>query len=84
MIKTLSLPIAWKYEYWPLSSKDKESWRDTQELAFLSKVKGAEDELNRLLVAGYVVLSSHLWDTDYDTVIFYVLYLAPDKVEIPY
>lgn len=77
MIKMLSLPIAWKYDYVPQSSEENKSWRETQEIHFEAKVKGAEDELTKLLGAGWVVLSSHLWDTETDTSIFYVLYLSP-------
>ncbi len=84
MIKTLSLPIVWKYNYSPAAWEDYDLWRKTQRSKFDEAESNAKDELNSLLAKGFVVLSSHLWDDDNETVIFYVLYLSPDKVELPY
>jgi len=70
MIKIKMLPLVWKYEYRPLASEDAAIWKRERQKAFEQAVLDAKEDINNLLASGYVVLSSHLLDTETDTTIY--------------
>lgn len=84
MVKTVYLPLALTVQNPSMLDSDRAKWRQEKQQKWDDAVNSAQDELNQLLAKGYEVLASHLLDTNASTHIVFVLYLAPDKVPVPF
>lgn len=84
MIKTVYLPLSLSLANPLMLDTEMALWRKDKQAKLDEQAIKAQDELNQLLVKGYVVIASHVHETNTYTHIVFVLYLSPDKVELPY